>query len=86
MVDLSCKYYDPFGRNTADLYFSMYWAFRYRTGLWARYNYLLGAAFDAGYNLNLLLVFLIFGSGKIISMPYWWGNNENSSERCFALD
>jgi hypothetical protein len=64
----------------------MFWAFRYRSKLWARYNYLLGAAFDAGYNLNLLLVFLFFGSGKIISMPYWWGNNEQNSERCFALD
>ncbi|KAG9717964.1 OPT superfamily oligopeptide transporter, partial [Aureobasidium melanogenum] len=64
----------------------MFWAFRYRNKLWTRYNYLMGAAFDAGYNLNLLLVFLFFGSGKIISMPYWWGNNEQSSERCFALD
>ncbi|KAG9601233.1 OPT superfamily oligopeptide transporter, partial [Aureobasidium melanogenum] len=64
----------------------MFWAFRYRNKLWARYNYLMGAAFDAGYNLNLLLVFLFFGSGKIISMPYWWGNNEQSSERCFVLD
>ncbi|RDW75484.1 hypothetical protein BP6252_06626 [Coleophoma cylindrospora] len=63
----------------------MYWAFRYRYNLWARYNYLLAAAFDAGYNLNMLLIFLCFGSGKLIAMPYWWGNNEQSSERCFAL-
>jgi len=64
----------------------MYWAYRYRYELWAKYNYILAAAFDAGYNLNLLFIFLFFGAGKIIDMPYWWGNNENSSERCFALD
>lgn len=63
----------------------MYWAFRYRHALWAKYAYLLAAAVDAGFNLNLLLIFLAFGSGKIVAMPYWWGNNENSSERCFAL-
>ncbi|KAF2150858.1 OPT superfamily oligopeptide transporter [Myriangium duriaei CBS 260.36] len=62
-----------------------FWAFRYKNDLWSRYNYLLGAAFDAGYNLNMLLIFLAFGSAKLISMPHWWGNNEESSERCFAL-
>ncbi|KAG9253455.1 OPT oligopeptide transporter protein-domain-containing protein [Emericellopsis atlantica] len=64
----------------------MFWAYRYRYVTWARWNYILAAAFDAGFNLNMLLVFLFFGSGKIISMPYWWGNAESSSERCFALD
>jgi hypothetical protein len=64
----------------------MFWAYRYRYPLWARYNYLLAAAFDAGFNLNLLLIFLFFGAGKVVSMPYWWGNNADSSERCFALD
>lgn len=63
----------------------MYWAFRYRHALGAKYAYLLAAAVDAGFNLNLPLIFLAFGSGKIVAMPYWWGNNENSSERCFAL-
>ena len=64
----------------------MYWAFRYKQNLWARYNYLLAAAFDAGFNLCMLLIFLFFGAGKTVSMPYWWGNNEQSSERCFALN
>lgn len=64
----------------------MYWAFRYRYDLWARWNYILAAAFDAGFNFNMLLIFLFFGAGKIVAMPYWWGNNEESSERCFALD
>ncbi|CAG8974115.1 hypothetical protein HYALB_00002750 [Hymenoscyphus albidus] len=64
----------------------MYWAFRYRYDLWARYNYILAAAFDAGFNLNMLLIFLFFGAGKIIKAPYWWGNNEDSTDRCFALE
>ncbi|KAM3504056.1 hypothetical protein MY10362_003805 [Beauveria mimosiformis] len=64
----------------------MYWAFRYRYNLWARWNYILAAAFDAGFNFNMLLVFLCFGAGKVIVMPHWWGNNKESSERCFALN
>lgn len=61
-------------------------AYRYRYKLWSRYNFILAAAFDAGFNLNMLLIFLIFGSAKIISMPNWWGNNADSVERCFALE
>jgi hypothetical protein len=63
----------------------MYWAYRYRYKLWARYNYILAAAFDAGFNLNMLLIFLFFGSGKVTPMPNWWGNNADNSERCFSL-
>lgn len=37
-----------------------FWAYRYRYPLWARYIYILAAAFDAGFNLNLLLIFLFF--------------------------
>ncbi|GME24388.1 Oligopeptide transporter [Neofusicoccum parvum] len=64
----------------------MFWAYRYRYSLWARWNYILAAAFDAGFNFNMLLIFLFFGAGKIITMPNWWGNEASSSERCFALD
>ncbi|KAF4302820.1 oligopeptide transporter [Botryosphaeria dothidea] len=64
----------------------MFWAYRYRYGLWSRWNYILAAAFDAGFNFNMLLIFLFFGAGKTVTMPYWWGNEEASSERCFALD
>ena len=63
----------------------MYWCFRYRYDLWARWNYILAAAFDAGFNFNMLLIFLFFGAGKVVTMPNWWGNNEDSTERCFAL-
>jgi hypothetical protein len=64
----------------------MFWAYRYRYEMWARWNYILAAAFDAGFNFNMLLIFLFFGAGKIINMPHWWGNEKASSERCFALD
>ncbi|OQE27350.1 hypothetical protein PENSTE_c004G05557 [Penicillium steckii] len=66
-------------------YIAMYWAYRRHFEVWKRYNYLVAAAFDAGFNLNMLLIFLFFGSGKQISMPKWWGNNADSVERCFAL-
>ncbi len=64
----------------------MFCAYRYRYALWARWNYILAAAFDAGFNFNQLLLFLCFGAGKIITMPYWWGNDPASSERCFSLN
>lgn len=63
----------------------MYWAYRHHYELWARYNYILAAAFDAGFNLNLLILFLAFGAGSYIQMPHWWGNNKDSIERCFAM-
>ncbi|RDL38670.1 Uncharacterized protein BP5553_03010 [Venustampulla echinocandica] len=66
-------------------FFVMYWAYRHHYELWARYNYILAAAFDAGFNLNLLIIFLAFGAGKIVTMPNWWGNNEDSVERCFSM-
>ena len=63
----------------------MYYFYRKRFDVWKKYNYLVAAALDAAFNINLLLVFLIFSSGKFISMPHWWGNDERSVERCFAL-
>ena len=65
---------------------AMYWIFRYHFKIWKRYNYIVAAALDAAFNLNMLLIFLFFGSGKQISMPNWWGNNADSVERCFALE
>lgn len=64
---------------------TMFYAYRYKHNLWKKYNYLLAAAIDTGYNLAILLIFIIFASGKTITMPNWWGNNEQSVERCFAL-
>lgn len=64
----------------------MYWAFRYSYDLWARWNYILEAAFDAGVDFNMLLILLCFGAGKIVKMPNWWEDNEVSTEKCFALN
>lgn len=67
-------------------YVVMHWAYRRRYETWARYNYILGAAFDAGFNFNILVIFLCFGAGRIIAMPNWWGNDDKNIERCFALE
>lgn len=64
---------------------TMYWAYNYRHSLWKSYNYILAAAFDTGYNFAVLLIFLLFSFGRTVRMPHWWGNNEQSVERCFAL-
>lgn len=64
----------------------MYWIYRRKFQLWSRYNYLVAAAFDAGFNFNMLLIFLFFSVGKTVTMPEWWGNRSESAERCFALD
>jgi hypothetical protein len=67
-------------------YICMFWFFRKRFETWRRYNYLVAAALDAGFNISMLLIFIIFSSGKRIIMPNWWGNNGVSVERCFALE
>lgn len=67
-------------------YICMRYYFRHRFETWRRYNYLIAAALDAGFNIAMLLMFIIFSSGKVITMPNWWGNNEKSVERCFALE
>lgn len=72
--------------RTIVAYVSVYWFYRYRFETWRKYNYLIAAALDAGFNISMLLIFVIFSSGKIIEMPHWWGNNEVSVERCFALE
>ncbi|KAH3678923.1 hypothetical protein WICMUC_001349 [Wickerhamomyces mucosus] len=64
---------------------SMFYFFRYRHKVWAKYNFLLAAAFDTGLNLAILLIFIFFSAGKRTTMPHWWGNNAESVERCFAL-
>lgn len=60
-----------------------FWAFHYHHALWQKYNYIMAAAFDTGYNLAVLIIFGLYSAGLV--MPNWWGNNEKSVERCFAL-
>ncbi|KAK6461376.1 OPT oligopeptide transporter protein-domain-containing protein [Scheffersomyces coipomensis] len=64
---------------------TMFWAFKYKHSLWKKYNYILAAAFDTGYNLAILIIFLLFSVITTTNMPNWWGNNSQSIERCFAL-
>ncbi|KAF2108814.1 OPT oligopeptide transporter protein-domain-containing protein [Lophiotrema nucula] len=67
-------------------YICMHYYLKHRFETWKRYNFLVAAALDAGFSISLLLMFIIFNSGKQIQPPVWWGNDERSSERCFAED
>ncbi len=55
--------------------------------MWARYNYILAAAFDMGYNLCVVILFFAVGLSGV-RMANWWGNDVDggSVERCFALE
>lgn len=64
--------------------FTMFYMYRYKHKLFAKYNYILAAAFDTGYNLAVLLIFVIVSSKWGFQMPAWWGNRPESVERCFA--
>ncbi|CAH2355239.1 oligopeptide transporter 1 [[Candida] railenensis] len=80
--NISTGYFSQFIGGTV----VMFWAYRYKHALWRRYNYILAAALDTGYNLTVLLIFLFFSAGKTVDMPNWWGNNAKSVERCFAME
>lgn len=62
---------------------TMFYAFRYKNRIWMRYNYVVAAALDTGYNMALTAVFVLFSMG--IRAPVWFGNDPRSVERCFAL-
>ncbi|KAF2489538.1 putative OPT oligopeptide transporter [Lophium mytilinum] len=67
-------------------WFSMRYFYRKRFETWRRYNFQIAAACDAAFNISMLMIFVFFSSGKVVSMPNWWGNNAESVERCFALE
>jgi len=56
-------------------YICMRYYFRRRFETWKRYNYIVAAALDAGFNIAMLIMFIAFSSGKVVTMPNWWGNN-----------
>ncbi|KAJ7729389.1 hypothetical protein DFH07DRAFT_969527 [Mycena maculata] len=58
---------------------------KYYYTFWKTYGYIVGAAADTGYNLNMLIVFIAFSAPKTTTMPNRWGNNANSVERCFYI-
>lgn len=62
-----------------------FWLYRYRRKFWNMWAYISGAALDTGFNFNLLFIFIFLGTTGAV-MPYWWGNNADSIERCFALN
>lgn len=65
--------------------YTMYYLQRYRKKTFEKYNYALAAAFDTGFNLCNLVLFIFMGSGKPVSFPHWWGNDATNVEKCYAL-
>lgn len=64
---------------------TMFYIFRYHHNHWKDYNYILAAAFDTGYNLSVLLIFLFSSVLFTFTMPHWWGNDPKSVEKCYSL-
>ncbi|KAF5212286.1 putative oligopeptide transporter [Clavispora lusitaniae] len=78
--NISTGYFSKFiGASIVSLYY-----FRHRPRLWRRYNYLVAAALDTGYNLSLTILFIVAWLG--FRAPVWFGNDPRSVERCFALN
>lgn len=50
----------------------MYWMPRHRLAWWAKYNYVLSAAFTAGVAVSALVMF--FAVGYHPKELKWWGN------------
>ncbi|KIY68861.1 OPT oligopeptide transporter [Cylindrobasidium torrendii FP15055 ss-10] len=60
-----------------------FYLYRYRYKFWSMWAYITGAALDTGFSLNLLFIFATLAAAGV-TMPKWWGNNEQSVERCFG--
>ncbi|GME81432.1 unnamed protein product [Ambrosiozyma monospora] len=68
----------------------MYYLYNFKKRVFKKFNYVLAAAFDTGFNMCNLFIFVVFGSGwfshgEPYSFPAWWGNDPNSVEKCYAL-
>ncbi|QBM90451.1 oligopeptide transporter, OPT superfamily [Metschnikowia aff. pulcherrima] len=63
---------------------TMFYAYTYKHALWKKYNYVVAAALDTGFNLSMSFIFILVSLG--INAPVWFGNNPKSVERCFALE
>ncbi|XP_010448244.1 PREDICTED: oligopeptide transporter 5-like [Camelina sativa] len=50
-----------------------YYIFRRYKGWWARHNYILSAALDAGTAIMGVLIYFVFQNNNI-SLPDWWGS------------
>lgn len=62
---------------------TMFYAYRYKHRVWKKYNYVVAAALDTGYNMAMSILFVLFSLG--VTAPTWFGNNAQNVERCFAL-
>lgn len=62
---------------------TMFYAYRYKNALWRKYNYVVAAALDTGFNLSMTVIFVLTALG--ITAPAWFGNDPRNIERCFAL-
>ncbi|CAO1635180.1 unnamed protein product [Parajaminaea phylloscopi] len=66
-------------------YLSQKWAREKRPKWFAKYNYVLSAALDAGTSINALVVFgLSVTVLKVVPMPHWWLNPAKDAEYCTA--
>ncbi|KAE8231706.1 hypothetical protein CF326_g3273 [Tilletia indica] len=64
-------------------YMSQSWARRKHPAWFAKYNYILSAALDAGASINALIVFLLsITLLKYTPIPHWAGNPVLDSEHC----
>lgn len=61
----------------------MFYVYRRRHKLWRKYNYVVAAGLDTGFNLALSILFIVFSFG--VQAPHWFGNNADNIERCFAM-
>ncbi|KAF0449703.1 opt family small oligopeptide transporter [Gigaspora margarita] len=65
-------------------FLSQYYAYRYQTRWWTKYNYVLSAAFDSAAQIATLTIFFFLNGVVKIPFPEWWGNDRISQgERCF---
>lgn len=78
--NLSTGYLSKFLGGT----FTMFYAYRYMHNTWRKYNYVVAAALDTGFNLSVSVIFVLLSFG--LYAPTWFGNNPDSVERCFALE
>ncbi|KZT62539.1 OPT superfamily oligopeptide transporter [Calocera cornea HHB12733] len=66
-------------------FIARFWLFRFHhDDIWKPFAYMFGAASDAGFNLNMLFMFLLTSVFHKFKMPHWWGNDASSIERCFV--
>ncbi|CAG8570722.1 22811_t:CDS:10 [Cetraspora pellucida] len=65
-------------------FLSQYYAYRYKTRLWTKYNYVLSAAFDSAAQIATMTIFFCLNGVVKMPFPEWWGNDRISQgERCF---